>query len=146
MSRARPRLRLAGLRFSHASFTVRSSYLHKRGKLGILPCWGPMWQYSVTKAIKLCWHVEGTPSINMKIMTMVSTWIFVILIGYSHIGSQQGGGPTHVQAWRLDNKGSMGGTRPNRMKIWSSLGHIWMGTCIGNFQSQCMNSYVSFST
>ena len=33
---------------------------------------------------------EGTPSVNLDLMKVMSTRIFVILIGYCHIGSQRG--------------------------------------------------------
>ena len=63
-----------------------------------------------------------TPSINLGIMTVMSTWIFVVLIGYCHIGSQRGGVPTQVQAGRLGNEGGVGGTGPNQTQMRFSVG------------------------
>jgi hypothetical protein len=56
--------------------------------------------------------IEGTPSINLGIMDVMSTLIFVILIGYCDIGSHRGGVPTHVQARRPCGEGGMGGLGP----------------------------------
>ena len=65
---------------------------------------------------------EGTPWVNLEIMKVMSTRIFVILIVYCDIGSQQGGIPTHVRAWRPYNEGGVGGAEPNQMKMWSNPG------------------------
>ena len=48
-------------------------------------------------------------------MKVMSTWIFVVLTEYYHIGSQQE---------RLDNKEDVEEARPNQMRMWSSLGRL----------------------
>ena len=55
-------------------------------------------------------------------MKVMSTWIFVILTGYCHIGSQHGRVPMQVLAGRPGNEGGVGGAGRSRMKMWSSLG------------------------
>ena len=63
----------------------------------------------------------GTPSINLGIMKGMSTWIFAILTGYYHIGSQQEKIPTQVQVGRPGSERGVRGVEPNRMKMWSNL-------------------------
>ena len=45
------------------------------------------------------WACEGTPSIILGIMEVMSTWKFVILTGYCHICSQRGRIP--MQVWAM---------------------------------------------
>lgn len=42
--------------------------------------------------------------------------------GYCHISSQRGRIPTQVRPRRTGSEGIVGGARPNRMKMRSSLG------------------------
>ena len=46
-------------------------------------------------------------------MKVMSTWIFVILTEYYHIGSQRGEVATQVQVRRSSTEGGMGGGQPN---------------------------------
>jgi hypothetical protein len=83
---ARSHLHSVGFRPSHASFTARSSrpHLHENSSLlgtnvtipGHLSHWAPL-------------ACEGTTSINLGIMKVMSAWIFVTLTKYCHIGSQR---------------------------------------------------------
>ena len=88
-----------------------------------LPCWESMWQYPV-KIINI--QVDIT-FINPNLIKGVSFTCHRNLMAwmtmYCHIGSQHGRVPTHVRAGRPGNEGSVGGMGPNRMKMWSSLGH-----------------------
>ena len=65
-------------------------------------------------------------SLPMGVMNVISTWIFVILTGYCHIGSQSGWVPTWVHAWRLGIEGGVAGrimrneftkSRPDHTKL-----------------------------
>ena len=58
---------------------------------------------------------EVTPSIDLRIMKVMSTRVFVILTEYFHIGSRQGRVPMQVWAEKLDNEGGVEGTlaQPN---------------------------------
>ena len=85
-------------------------------------CVGPLPRWEPTREYLTC---EGTPSFNLGIMKVMSTWIFVVLTGYCHIGSQWGRVPTHVRAGR---PGSEGGVAPNQMKMWSSPGASTLGS------------------
>ena len=71
---------------------------------------------------------EGTPSINLGIMKVISTWISIILTWYYHIGSQRRGVPTQVRVGRPDSEGKVGGAGPNWMKMWSSPGRKTMAS------------------
>jgi hypothetical protein len=53
----------------------------------------------------------GTPSINLGIMKVMSTWNFVILTMYCHTGSQRGRVLTKVRAGRQGNEGGIRGAR-----------------------------------
>ena len=101
---------------SHASFIAQSSCSHLRGNAsplgtdvtihGHLSHWAPL-------------ASEGPPSINRGITKVTLTWIFVILTGYCHIGSQWGRVPTHMnwtvkEAWE-----GRGGAHANEDVIWS---------------------------
>ena len=55
-------------------------------------------------------------------MKLTSTWIFVILTGYYHIGSQRGKVPMHVRARQPNSEGGVGGAGPSWMKMWSCPG------------------------
>ena len=63
-----------------------------------------------------------TPSSNLGIMKVMLTWIFVVLIGYCHIGSQRGGFPTQVQAGRPSSEGGVGGVGPSQTQMRFSMG------------------------
>ena len=54
----------------------------------------------------------------------MSTWIFVILTGYCHIGSQQGRVFTQVRAGWLGSEGSVGEAGPSWTYMWFSPG-LW---------------------
>ena len=51
---------------------------------------------------------KGTPSINLGIMKVMSTWTSLIFTEYCHIGSQRRGVPAQVRARRPHNEGDMG--------------------------------------
>ena len=118
-SRARSHLHSDGAHPFHASFTAQSSWSHLRGNSSLLGI-------NVTIPSQLShWAslaCEGTSSITLRIMKVMSTWIFVILTGYYHIGSQRGTFLTKVRAGRPDSEGGVGGAELNWRKIWSSLG------------------------
>ena len=115
--RARSHLHSVGPRPSHAS-TVCSSCPH------LFENFSPMGSNVATpshlshEAPLAC---EGTPSIDLGIMKVVSAWVFANLSGYCHIGSQHGKIPTQMRAWRLGSEGGVGGAAPILMKMWSSL-------------------------
>jgi hypothetical protein len=54
---------------------------------------------------------ERVPSINV-----MSTWLFVILTGYYHIGSQRGRVPTQVRVDWLDNEGGVARAGPTEWR------------------------------
>ena len=118
MPRARSHLHSARPRPSHASFTAQSFCPHLSGNSSWLGTNVTIPGHLSCQAPLAC---EGTPSINLRIMKVMSTWIFVILTGYYHIGSQRGV-PMHVQVGRRSSEGGLGGARTNRMKMWSSPG------------------------
>ena len=119
MPRARSHLHLARPHPSHASFIARSSCPHLHGNSSSLGTNVTIPGHLSQEAPLAC---ERTPSINLGIMKMMSTSIFVILTSYCHIGFQQGGVPMQVQARSVNNKEGVGGARPNWMKMWCSRG------------------------
>ena len=75
---------------SHVSFTARSSCLNLRGNSSLLGTnvtvpghWRPYASGHLRRQAPLA--CEGTSSINLGIMKMMSTWIFVILARYLHV-------------------------------------------------------------
>ena len=99
---ARSHLHLAGLCPSHASFVVlfSCSYLRENSSLLGFNVTVPSHLSHSTSGLLSHWTplaCEGTPSFNLGIMKVMSTWIFVSLTGYCHIGSQWGGVRTQMQ-------------------------------------------------
>ena len=117
----RPRLNHICVRISPVCPTHPSvPSLLARCCVGTLPRWEPMWQYPITKSIKLLWHVKELHRINLGIMKVMSTWLYVIWIGYCHIGSQRGRVPTQVQARRPSIEGGVGQAGPIQTQMWLS--------------------------
>ena len=74
------------------------------------------------KSLSFFWHVKELHQLTWGIMKVMSTWLFVILTGYCHIGSQRGRVPTHVRAGWPGSEGGVGGAGPRQTKMWSSPG------------------------
>ena len=120
-----PRLNHIFVKLGPAPPTPSSlSNLPVRTCVGTLSCWEPMWQYPITWAIKRHGHLshwtllayEGTPSIYLGIINMMSTWISIILTEYCHIGRV----PRQVQARRSCNERGMGRAGPIRFSLGPS--------------------------
>ena len=114
MSWDRLHIHSVGPRPSHTSFTAWFSCLRLRGNSSSLGT-------NVTIPGHLSHQVplacEETPSIDLGIMKLMSTWIFIILIKYRHIGSQRRWVPTQFWTRRPCSEGGVGGVGPNRMKM-----------------------------
>ena len=83
---AKSHLCSVGPRPSHTSFTARSSCLHMHENSSLLGTNVTILDHLSHKAPLIR---KGTPLINLGIMIVISTWIFVILTGYCHIGSHK---------------------------------------------------------
>ena len=118
---ARSHFHSAGPHPSQASFTVRSSRPHMRGNSFLLGTNVTIPSHLSHESPLTC---EGTTSINLGIMKVMSTWIFVILIRYCHSSSQRGRAPTQVQAGSPGSERGVEGAGPNQLKMWYGPGHV----------------------